>query len=61
MFRHQASTDNELGLEWILRARMPGRKLGDEWEGMDYFKKEQLVRKMVSIHAQLFHHRFLSR
>ena len=58
MFRHQASTDNELGLEWILRARMPGRKLGDEWEGMDYFKKEQLVLKMVSVHAQLFQQRF---
>ena len=48
VFCHQASTDNELGLEWILRARMPGRKLGDEWEGMEYLKKEQLVRQMVS-------------
>ncbi|KAI4616007.1 hypothetical protein J4E83_006676 [Alternaria metachromatica] len=55
---HQASTDNELGLEWILRERMPGRKLGDEWNGMDYLKKEHLVRKMASIHAQLFQQRF---
>ncbi|KAI4609071.1 hypothetical protein J4E80_008818 [Alternaria sp. BMP 0032] len=58
VFCYQASTDNELGLEWILRARMPGRKLGDEWEGMEYLKKEQLVRKMVSVHAQLFQQRF---
>ncbi|KAI4686261.1 hypothetical protein J4E81_008612 [Alternaria sp. BMP 2799] len=43
VFCYQASTANEVELEWILRARMPGRKLGDEWEGMDYFKKEQLV------------------
>jgi len=54
VFCHQASTDNELGLEWILMTRMPGRKLGDEWEGMDYLRKEQLVRKMASVHAQLF-------
>ncbi|KAI4924977.1 uncharacterized protein J4E92_007014 [Alternaria infectoria] len=58
VFCYQASTDNELGLEWILRARMPGRKLGDEWEGIDYFKKEQLVLKMVSVYAQLFQQRF---
>jgi len=37
---------------------MPGRKLGDEWEGMEYLKKEQLVLKMVSVHAQLFQQRF---
>ncbi|KAH6860900.1 kinase-like domain-containing protein [Alternaria rosae] len=58
VFCHQASTANEVGLEWILMARMPGRRLCDEWKGMDYLKKEQLVRKLVSVHAQLFQQRF---
>ncbi|KAI4945917.1 hypothetical protein J4E91_007358 [Alternaria rosae] len=58
VFCHQASTANEVGLEWILMARMPGRRLRDEWKDMDYLKKEQLVRKLVSVHAQLFQQRF---
>lgn len=39
-------------------ARMPGRRLRDEWKGMDYLKKEQLVRKLVCVYAQLFQQRF---
>ena len=57
VIRHQATDANKLGFKGMM-SRVPGRKLRDQWSSTSWLKKELLVRKIVSYHAQLFQKRF---
>ena len=53
-----ASNDNELGFEWILMEKMPGKPLAENWRTMSWTAKETLVRRLALYAAQLFRKKF---
>eukprot|EP00172_Hildenbrandia_rubra_P004331 Plantae.Rhodophyta-Hildenbrandia_rubra.ctg8536.p1 GENE.Plantae.Rhodophyta-Hildenbrandia_rubra.ctg8536~~Plantae.Rhodophyta-Hildenbrandia_rubra.ctg8536.p1 ORF type:complete len:487 (-),score=48.39 Plantae.Rhodophyta-Hildenbrandia_rubra.ctg8536:528-1988(-) len=53
-----ASKDNELGFEWILMERMPGKPLVEHWRTMSLTTKQALVKRLALFAAQLFRKRF---
>lgn len=56
-----ASSENELGYEWILMDLMPGTSLHHRWRKMSLEAKTALVEKMAEHQAQLFNSpRFLN-
>lgn len=54
VFAFNAQNDNELGFEWILMERMPGKPLSERWRTMSFMAKEKLVKRLASFAAQLF-------
>lgn len=54
----QASSDNDLGFEWILMERMPGVPLRTKWRKMSWNSKEKLVKAMAKFYADMFSNRF---
>ncbi|KAL9097093.1 MAG: hypothetical protein Q9163_006376 [Psora crenata] len=53
-----SSTDNSLGLEWILMERMVGSPLADGWRQMSWAAKVGVVQHIAVAAAQLFRPRF---
>jgi hypothetical protein len=53
-----ATRDNDVGLEWILMERLPGRPLEESWRTMTWEAKEAVVMRVAHIAAQLFRLRF---
>lgn len=49
-----ASTQNELGLEWIIMKRVPGESLNKIWGSMAWSGKCGVVRQIVDIMARMF-------
>lgn len=58
IFAFDASSDNELGFEWILMEMMPGQPLHKAWRKLPMCAKEGLVRQIVCYQARLFEERF---
>jgi hypothetical protein len=58
VLHYNAMRDDELGFEWMIQDRVPGRSLTDMWKFVGWLEKELLVRKIVAYLAQLFRHRF---
>lgn len=52
------SSDNELGFEWILMERIPGRPLRSRWRKTPLHVKEALVKEIAKYQVQLFRQRF---
>ena len=55
---YDADVGNELGFEWIIMERLPGKTLDHCWKTMSWKAKEQLVRQVVSVLASLYEHSF---
>lgn len=53
-----ASSDNELGFEWVLMEQMPGNPLEEVWGSMSWTAKSVLVEQVADITAQLFRLKF---
>jgi hypothetical protein len=51
---YDCSHANELGFEWILMERMPGRPLADIWRSMTWPRKEKLAAEIAHYSAELF-------
>ncbi|KAK2810754.1 hypothetical protein FQN49_008517 [Arthroderma sp. PD_2] len=51
------SNANELGFEWILMEKMPGRPLANVWGSMAWAQKEKLAAKIAHYSAELFSRR----
>ncbi|KAJ5809567.1 uncharacterized protein N7503_001785 [Penicillium pulvis] len=51
---YQTSRDNQIGLEWILMTKLPGKPLGDVWKSLSFLAKEKLVRELAVQSAFLF-------
>ena len=58
VLKFQATSQNELGFEWILMTHISGTQMGDQWRSISSLKKKLIVRNMVSYLAQLFRKRF---
>ncbi|OCL02706.1 kinase-like protein [Glonium stellatum] len=58
VFGFQASSNNELGFEWILMERIPGKPLRDQWDSMSWMAKELVIRRISVYIAQLFRQQF---
>jgi Phosphotransferase enzyme family len=52
------SQENELGFAWTIMEMMPGRPLCEQWRYMTWMQKEELVKRVADIVAQMFRHRF---
>ncbi|TVY47021.1 hypothetical protein LOCC1_G002696 [Lachnellula occidentalis] len=57
-FASNASSNNELGFEWILMEMVPGSTLRSIWRESPLLVKRALVREMAKYQAQLFRHQF---
>ena len=55
---YDCSYKNELGFEWILMEKIPGKALGEIWGSLSMTKKKELVKEIVRISAELFSYRF---
>ena len=55
---YNCSNNNELGFEWILMEKMPGKALGDVWDSLSMVKKEMLVKNLAHHSTELFSKRF---
>ncbi|KAL2070679.1 hypothetical protein VTL71DRAFT_13705 [Oculimacula yallundae] len=53
-----SSASNQLGSEYIIMERVPGRELTDTWHIMTYKKRMAVVQKIVDIEKLLFRIRF---
>lgn len=49
-----SSASNQLGLEYIIMERVPGRELADTWYTMTFEERMAIVRKIVDIERLLF-------
>ncbi|KAI0315672.1 kinase-like domain-containing protein [Amylostereum chailletii] len=47
---------DDLGFEWMIMEKLPGRALEENWENMTWSAKEQLVKTIVGILAKLYDH-----
>ncbi|KAI4641671.1 hypothetical protein J4E93_007769 [Alternaria ventricosa] len=47
--------EDDLGFEWILMERMPGRPLREVWHKMSWLHKELLVKQIVGFMVQLYY------
>ncbi len=52
------SHQNELGFAWTIMEMMPGKPLCEQWRFMTWKQKEDLVKKVAEILAQMFRHKF---
>jgi hypothetical protein len=53
-----ATRDSDIGFEWILMERLPGRPLAESWRTMTLEAKEAVVKRVAHFAAQLFRLRF---
>ena len=53
IYAYDSSTDNVLGMEWILMEKVRGRKLDEAWTGMSYDSKLRLAEITADWTAQL--------
>lgn len=53
-----ASHENGLGFAWTIMEMMPGRPLCEQWRHMTRKQKEDLVKRVASVCAQMFRHKF---
>lgn len=53
----EPSHKNDLGFEWTMMEKMPGRSLCEQWNYMTWDQKE-LVKRLAEIWAQVFRHKF---
>jgi hypothetical protein len=54
----EPSHKNDLGFEWTMMMKMPGRPLCEQWNYMAWEQKEELVKRLAEIWAQIFRHKF---
>lgn len=54
----EPSHKNDLGFEWAMMEKMPGRPLCEQWNYMTWDQKEELVKRLAEIWAQVFRHKF---
>lgn len=55
---YDCSHKNELGFEWLLMEKIPGRALEDIWTSLSMTQKKRLAAKIAHVSAELFSHRF---
>lgn len=53
IYAFDSSTQNKLGLEWMLMEKIIGKNLGETWKGLDYDAKLGLTKTIASWTAQL--------
>ena len=53
-----SSASNQLGSEYIIMERVPGRELADTWHTMTFKERMAVVKKIVDIERLLFGIRF---
>ncbi|KAL9110739.1 MAG: hypothetical protein Q9227_004731 [Pyrenula ochraceoflavens] len=58
IFAFDASSENELGFEWILMEMMPGQPLRSRWRKLTMDAKQGLVKFIARYQAQLFRSQF---
>lgn len=52
------SQENGLGFAWTIMGMMPGRPLCEQWRYMNWAQKEELVKRVADVVAQMFRHKF---
>lgn len=53
IYAYDSSTENAVGLEWILMEKIVGKKLDEIWESLDYDTKLELTKTVTSWTAHL--------